>query len=68
MSPFVSNHLIGWIGGFYEKMSPSTFWTIHAHALTIRGEKPAWTANRSAAWDRRGRSINGRRWAWVAKK
>jgi POT family proton-dependent oligopeptide transporter len=30
MSLFVSNNLIGWIGGFYEKMSPSAFWTLHA--------------------------------------
>lgn len=30
MSLFVSNTLIGWIGGFYEKMSPSGFWTMHA--------------------------------------
>jgi POT family proton-dependent oligopeptide transporter len=30
MSLFVSNNLIGWIGGFYEKMSPSAFWTMHA--------------------------------------
>jgi POT family proton-dependent oligopeptide transporter len=26
MSLFVSNILIGWIGGFYEKMQPSVFW------------------------------------------
>jgi proton-dependent oligopeptide transporter, POT family len=30
MSLFVSNTLIGWIGGFYERMSPSAFWTMHA--------------------------------------
>jgi POT family proton-dependent oligopeptide transporter len=30
MSLFVSNNLIGWIGGFYEKMSPAEFWTMHA--------------------------------------
>jgi proton-dependent oligopeptide transporter, POT family len=30
MSLFVSNNLIGWIGGWYEKMSPAAFWTMHA--------------------------------------
>ena len=30
MSLFVSNNLIGWIGGFYERMSPAQFWALHA--------------------------------------
>jgi POT family proton-dependent oligopeptide transporter len=30
MSLFISNNLIGWIGGFYEKMSPAGFWATHA--------------------------------------
>ena len=30
MSLFVANNLIGWIGGFYEKMSPLEFWAMHA--------------------------------------
>jgi POT family proton-dependent oligopeptide transporter len=30
MSLFISNNLIGWIGGFYEKMTPVPFWTMHA--------------------------------------
>jgi POT family proton-dependent oligopeptide transporter len=30
MSLFVSNNLIGWIGGFYEKMRPAEFWAMHA--------------------------------------
>jgi proton-dependent oligopeptide transporter, POT family len=30
MTLFVSNNLIGWIGGFYEKMTPAAFWTMHA--------------------------------------
>jgi proton-dependent oligopeptide transporter, POT family len=29
MSLFVSNMLIGWIGGYYERMSPAAFWGIH---------------------------------------
>jgi POT family proton-dependent oligopeptide transporter len=30
MSLFVSNNVIGWIGGFYERMSPVEFWALHA--------------------------------------
>ncbi len=30
MSLFVANNLIGWIGGFYEKMTPVAFWSMHA--------------------------------------
>jgi proton-dependent oligopeptide transporter, POT family len=30
MTLFVSNNLIGWIGGFYEKMTPAAFWAMHA--------------------------------------
>jgi POT family proton-dependent oligopeptide transporter len=30
MSLFISNNLIGWIGGFYEKMRPAEFWAMHA--------------------------------------
>ena len=30
MSLFISNTLIGWIGGFYEKMTPAAFWAMHA--------------------------------------
>jgi POT family proton-dependent oligopeptide transporter len=30
MSLFISNNLIGWIGGFYEKTSPVQFWAMHA--------------------------------------
>lgn len=30
MSLFISNNLIGWIGGFYEKMRPMGFWAMHA--------------------------------------
>ena len=30
MSLFVSNNLIGWIGGFYEQIGPAPFWTLHA--------------------------------------
>ena len=27
---FVANNLIGWIGTFYEQMTPAAFWTLHA--------------------------------------
>ena len=30
MSLFISNNLIGWIGGFYEKLRPAEFWAMHA--------------------------------------
>jgi POT family proton-dependent oligopeptide transporter len=30
MSLFTSNTLIGWIGGFYERMRPVEFWAMHA--------------------------------------
>jgi POT family proton-dependent oligopeptide transporter len=30
MSLFISNTLIGWVGGFYEKMLPAQFWAMHA--------------------------------------
>ena len=37
MSLFISNNLIGWIGGFYEKMSPAQFWAMHAAIATGGG-------------------------------
>jgi POT family proton-dependent oligopeptide transporter len=30
MSLFLANILLGWIGGFYERMSPEQFWALHA--------------------------------------
>ncbi|MEO6783011.1 MAG: peptide MFS transporter [Bradyrhizobium sp.] len=30
MSLFVANNIIGWIGGFYERLSPVAFWGTHA--------------------------------------
>ena len=30
MSLFISNNLVGWIGGFYEKIIPAEFWAMHA--------------------------------------
>ncbi len=37
MSLFISNNLIGWIGGFYEKMTPAEFWTMHAAIAAAGG-------------------------------
>ncbi len=37
MSLFVSNNLIGWIGGFYERMSPLEFWGMHAAIAACGG-------------------------------
>jgi len=36
MSLFVANNLVGWIGSFYEKMSPAQFWGMHA-AISAAG-------------------------------
>ncbi len=36
MSLFVANNLVGWLGGFYEKMSPAQFWALHA-AISAAG-------------------------------
>jgi POT family proton-dependent oligopeptide transporter len=30
MSLFVANNLIGWLGRYYERMSPIEFWSMHA--------------------------------------
>jgi POT family proton-dependent oligopeptide transporter len=37
MSLFVANNLLGWIGGFYEKMSPAQFWAMHAALSAVGG-------------------------------
>ena len=37
MSLFVSNTLIGWIGRFYEKMTPAEFWAMHAAIAAAGG-------------------------------
>jgi proton-dependent oligopeptide transporter, POT family len=36
MSLFIANNLVGWVGGFYEKMSPAQFWAMHA-AISAAG-------------------------------
>ena len=37
LSLFISNNLIGWIGGFYERMSPLQFWAMHAAIAATGG-------------------------------
>ncbi len=37
MTLFVANTLIGWIGGFYERMSPMAFWSLHAAIGAVGG-------------------------------
>jgi POT family proton-dependent oligopeptide transporter len=37
MSLFVSNNLIGWIGGFYGSMQPAAFWAMHAAIGAVGG-------------------------------
>ena len=34
---FISNILIGWIGGFYEHMTPAMFWAMHAAIAGVGG-------------------------------
>lgn len=45
MSLFVANNLVGWIGGFYERMSPAQFWAMHA-AIAAAGGVLGAIANR----------------------
>jgi POT family proton-dependent oligopeptide transporter len=37
MSLFVSNNVIGWIGEFYERMTPLEFWSLHAAIAAAGG-------------------------------
>jgi proton-dependent oligopeptide transporter, POT family len=37
MSLFVSNNIIGWVGGFYEKLRPAEFWGLHAAIAAAGG-------------------------------
>ena len=34
---FISNNLIGWIGTFYEHMTPLAFWGLHAAIAAVGG-------------------------------
>jgi len=37
MSLFISNNIIGWVGRFYEQMSPTSFWIMHAAIAATGG-------------------------------
>jgi POT family proton-dependent oligopeptide transporter len=37
LSLFVGNTLVGWIGGFYEKMTPAAFWSLHMVIAAVGG-------------------------------
>ncbi|MEJ0061502.1 MAG: MFS transporter [Terricaulis sp.] len=37
LSLFVSNLTVGWLGGFYERMTPAAFWGLHAAIAATGG-------------------------------
>ena len=37
LSLFIGNALVGWLGGFYEKMTPAAFWALHAAIAAMGG-------------------------------
>jgi len=37
LSLFIANNLMGWIGGFYERMTPASFWLLHAAIAAVGG-------------------------------
>lgn len=37
MSLFVANNLVGWLGSFYERMTPAQFWMLHAGIAVAGG-------------------------------
>ena len=34
---FVANLIVGWVGSFYEKMTPAQFWLLHAAIAAAGG-------------------------------
>jgi POT family proton-dependent oligopeptide transporter len=45
LSLFLGNITLGWIGSFYERMTPAQFWTLHA-AIAATGGALALLLNR----------------------
>ncbi len=45
LSSFVSNYAAGWLGGYYEKMTPTHFWLLHA-AISLAGAVLVWALYR----------------------
>ena len=37
MTLFIASNLVGWIGSFYERMTPAAFWAIHAAIAATGG-------------------------------
>lgn len=37
LSLFLANNIIGWLGGFYERMRPASFWLFHAAIAAAGG-------------------------------
>jgi len=37
VSLFAGNNIMGWIGGFYEQMTPASFWLMHAAIASVGG-------------------------------
>jgi POT family proton-dependent oligopeptide transporter len=37
LSLFLGNNIIGWLGGFYERMNPVSFWLLHAAIASAGG-------------------------------
>jgi len=52
MSLFIANNLIGWLGGFHERMSPIRFWTLHAAIAAVGGVLVILVGRRLMAHDR----------------
>jgi POT family proton-dependent oligopeptide transporter len=45
LSLFVADFLIGWLGGFYERLGPAGFWTLNV-AIGVVGAGLAWALQR----------------------
>jgi len=37
LSLFIANFIVGWLGGFYERLSPLQFWAMHAAIAAVGG-------------------------------
>jgi POT family proton-dependent oligopeptide transporter len=35
LNNFAANLAVGWLGGFYEKMTPTAFWLMHAGIMGV---------------------------------
>jgi proton-dependent oligopeptide transporter, POT family len=35
LNNFAANLTVGWLGGFYEKMTPAAFWLMHAGIMGV---------------------------------